>query len=186
MRRRSRRLFDRAMIAVVALGAVLLIAGGFAMLHNGGSSSSPESNPSATPILPSDSDDETSDSRPTPTATTASPKLSKLPGFGGGSNGTHAYAFSIGDTKLHTVTLTINTDGRAYLGYQFRNGQPHKVLGNSSFSITQRLHGPSPIAQIAGQVVGDATYTSCAIYIDGKKAISHTVHGLNNIAFCGA
>jgi hypothetical protein len=163
-------------VVVIAV-AVIISAGG------GDSGNSPTASPTAT--LPPASDTGTDDSRP-PTDGPTPSTLGNLPGFSAGSSGTHAYAFSIGDTKIHTVTLTVVTDGKAYLGYQFRYGKPHKVLTGSSFSITKRLHGPSPIAQIAGQVVGGATYTTCSITIDGKRAITHTVHGLNNIAFCGS
>lgn len=167
----------------MAAGVVLIAVAVIISAGGGNSGSSPAASPTAT--LPPASDTGTDDSRP-PTDGPTPSTLGNLPGFSAGSSDTHAYAFSIGDTKIHTVTLTINTDGQAYLGYQFRYGQPHKVIGNNSFSITKHLRGPSPIAQVAGQVVGNATYTTCAIYIDGKKAISHTVRGLNNIAFCGA
>jgi hypothetical protein len=181
--RRSKRLFDKAVIGAIALGVILLLAGGYAMLHGGSDGKAATDDPTAT--LPPESDAGTDDSLP-PSDGASPSTLANLPGFSSGSSDTHAYAFTIGDTKIHTVTLSITTDGPAYLGYQFRNGKPHKVLGKNSFSITQHLRGPSPIAQVAGQVVGSDSYTTCAIYIDGKKAISKTVRGLNNIAFCGA
>jgi hypothetical protein len=85
----------------------------------------------------------------------------------------------------HRVTVQATSDGTMYLGFLYRDGKGAGVyLKTFSYETSRGIRGELPSAKIAVKMLADATYARCTILIDGKKAVSHTIHKANKITVC--
>lgn len=179
---------SRVWLAVAGLGVLVVIAFGITAFNlwqdgNGPSASGSKDGKSGIPAGPSD--------YPAFEGPSASPSSGAAGAFGGalfgkGKSGSDPFASSSGgDTRLHTVTVSIKADGAAYVGYRYRDGRSSnaKVVGRA-YSFTRTVRGPLPVAQIGVQVMSTSTYATCSIAIDGTTTVVQTAHGRNNIVVC--
>lgn len=95
------------------------------------------------------------------------------------------FSRSFGSNRLHTVTLRIVSDGAVNVGYRYRGGEGDgQQLANRSLTLTRTVRGPLPVAQVAVQVLSNATYAKCSISIDGIVVNSYTASGGGYVAVC--
>lgn len=185
---RSRKSTKRRIWPIVVallLVAVVVIAGIDHKLR------SETATPLATPTYPAtvqDPDvpsDVSSDAPSSESSSAASSGGGSLLALGKSFSATDPFASRAGDTRMHSVTITITADGAAYAGYRYRDGKRSDVrIVDRRFSITRSVRGPLPIVQIGVQVMSNSTWATCSIAIDGTTTNSQTVRGVNHVGVC--
>ncbi|MEJ7635176.1 hypothetical protein [Aeromicrobium sp.] len=85
----------------------------------------------------------------------------------------------------HRVRVEATSDGSSYLGFLYRDGAGAGVVFRpGGFSTTRTVRGELPAAKLAVQVMPDASFATCTIYIDGKRADRRTATRRGDIVVC--
>lgn len=177
---------SRVWLAIGAITALAVIAFGITAFNlwqdgNDPSASSSKDGKDAIPAGPTDYPTFAGPSVPAGDAASA---------LGGGLFGKTAgskdpFGTGASDNRLHTVKITISSDGAAYLGYRYRDGKNSDIkVINRSFTYTRTVNGPLPLVQVAVQVLRSATYATCSVAIDGTTTDSATARGTNHVVVC--
>lgn len=176
----TRKQVRTAALAATILGGVLVLIAGFMIWHgNSSDSAGPGRAPAASSELQTDTKD-LKNLRPTQRPD----GNGSLPGFETSTGTDNPFANSAGDTSMHKVTITVTSDGAVYFGYIYRNGGKGLKVADRTFTTSARMHGPLPMARVAVRVIGNATYATCAVFIDGVKIESYTAKGSGHIGVC--
>lgn len=107
-----------------------------------------------------------------------------LPGFQQPTGTRDPFAKAIGDSSIHKVTISVTSDGAVYVGYRYRSGGTGLKVMDQTFSRTQNERGPLPVVELAVRVIGNSTYATCTVTIDGTKVVSQTAKGGGHITIC--
>ena len=163
---------SRIWLALAAVGVIAIVAFGFTAYHlwqDGNAPSGSKADKDKYKIGDAPTGYPTFEGAPTPKA-----GADVLAAKGKVFSNVNPFATGYGDSRLHTVTLSVSGDGALSIGYRFRDGKSgdSKVV-NRSFSTTRSVHGPLPVAQIGVQVLSNASYATCSITIDGTTTTSH-------------
>ncbi len=112
------------------------------------------------------------------------------PGDGSGSStsltGEDPFKGTFDNKRFYDVTITVRSDGPVFIGYRFRSGTEGPYVADRSKTITKRLRGPLPVAQVGVQVFSSSTYATCTIKIDGVTIAQGTAKGTNDVVVCTA
>lgn len=179
----SRSRSEKVALAAMITGGVAIALGLLFVVFGGSSSDKPSAVPPRSTTLPTaDFDGRTQDERARDQK--AAEQQKALNALGSGTE--DPFANTEGDTSEHRVSVTFTADGSLYAGYRFRNGgEGIKVAGNS-LTVERTVKGPLPLAQVAVQVVGDSTFATCTIKVDGVKVTSQTARGKGYVVVCTA
>lgn len=182
----SRTRAQKAAVAAMALGGVAIASALLAMLLGGSSTDDDRATAPPSTTAPFEVFDAPPAGEPAvtdvPTSTPTPSQDNPLALLGKGAG--DPFATTSGDTSKHRVTVTFTSDGSLYAGYRFRNGGDGIQVADKTLTITRTVRGPLPVALAGVQALGNATYATCEIQVDGVTTIKQTAKGTNYVTVC--
>lgn len=179
----SRSRSEKVALAAMITGGVAIVLGLAFVVLGGSSSDKPSAVPPRSTTLPTaDFDGRTQDERVRDQK--AAEQQKALNALGSGAE--DPFASAEGDTSPHKVSITFTADGSLYAGYRFRNGGEGIKVADRTLTVNRVVNGPLPLAQVGVQVVGDSTFATCTITVDGVTVTTQTARGKGFVVVCTA